>query len=788
MTGEPLDLSGTRRAADAASEREAHFQAIANSIDQMIWSTQADGYHDYYNDRWYEYTGMPPGSTDGEAWNGMFHPDDQANAWAVWRHSLETGDPYHIEYRLRHRSGQYRWVLGRALPVRDDQGRITRWFGTCTDIHDHKEVEAALRASEDRYRTLTEMLPQLVWTCLPDGRCDYLSRQWIEYTGLSQSEQLGLDWLDRVIHPDDRDRVYAHWMGAVEGRHGYDIDFRIRRHDGTFRWFKTRGTPVRDGEKRIRYWFGTCTDIQDIVEARDVLARSNDQLEQIVAERTRERDRAWNNSQDLQIIFDADGFVRAANETWTRVLGWRPDEMIGHRYPELVHRDDRPAAEQAFRIAATTEFPILETRMRHRDGSFRWISWVGAPQEGLIFASGRHVTAEKEASAALEAAQEQLRQSQKMEAVGQLTGGLAHDFNNLLTGITGNLELLQIRASQGRLAEAGRYVTAAQGAAKRAAALTHRLLAFSRRQTLDPKAINVNRLIAGMEDLVRRTVGPEVHIEVLAAADLWTSLVDPNQLENALLNLCINARDAMPDGGRLTIETNNHHFDERAARERDLRPGDYLSLCVIDTGIGMPPEVIERAFDPFFTTKPLGEGTGLGLSMVYGFARQSGGQVHIESEVGRGTTLCIHLPRHAGVETGDDEEPQRVAPRADHGETVLVVDDEATVRMLVVEVLEELGYAALEAADGAAGLQLLQGDRRVDLLVTDVGLPGGMNGRQLADAARVARPDLKVLFITGYAETAVVGSGRLERGMELLTKPFAMDVLASRIKTLIESR
>jgi CheY-like chemotaxis protein len=329
-------------------------------------------------------------------------------------------------------------------------------------------------------------------------------------------------------------------------------------------------------------------------------------------------------------------------------------------------------------------------------------------------------------------------------------------------------------------------VAAAQGAARRAAALTHRLLAFSRRQTLDPRPTNVNRLVAGMEELIRRTMGPEVEIEVVGAVGLWPTLVDPPQLENALLNLCINARDAMPDGGRLTIETANRWLDQRAAAERDLPPGQYISLCISDTGTGMSPDVIAKAFDPFFTTKPLGQGTGLGLSMIYGFVRQSGGTARIYSEPGHGAMVCLYLPRHLGdADTVETMPALGDAPRAGQGETVLVVDDESTIRMLVVEVLEELGYAAIEAADGAAGLRVLQSGVRIDLLVTDVGLPGGMNGRQMADAAKHRRPDLKVLFITGYAENALVGNGQLESGMHVMTKPFAMEALATRIKELI---
>ncbi len=387
-----------------------------------------------------------------------------------------------------------------------------------------------------------------------------------------------------------------------------------------------------------------------------------------------------------------------------------------------------------------------------------------------------------EAIAERKQAEEALRQSQKMEAVGQLTGGIAHDFNNLLTGIIGSLDLLQVRLRQGRTAEIDRYVAAAQGASKRAAALTHRLLAFSRRQTLDPKQTDVNRLVIGMEELIRRTVGPQITLEVVTAGGLWSTLIDSSQLESALLNLCINARDAMPEGGRITIETANKWLDDRAAKDRDLPPGQYLSLCVTDTGTGMTPDVIARAFDPFFTTKPIGQGTGLGLSMVYGFVRQSGGQVRIYSEVGHGTTMCLYLPRHYGnaAENVVTDAPATSTP-ARSGKTVLVVDDEPSVRMLVTEVLEELGYISVEAPDGPAGLRMLQSDMRIDLLITDVGLPGGINGRQLADAARTTRPDLRVLFITGYAENAIIGNGQLEPNMGVLTKPFVMETLARRI-------
>ena len=479
--------------------------------------------------------------------------------------------------------------------------------------------------------------------------------------------------------------------------------------------------------------------------------------------------------------------------------------VVGQKLREMVP-DEADGWAELYGGVLRTGVPIrfereLVATGRHLELAAFRIEPASRRQVAVLF---QDITARKRAEAALQHlnetlevriaeaiaerkhAEEALRQSQKMEAVGQLTGGIAHDFNNLLTGIIGSLELLEVRLRQGRTSEIHRYVGAAQGASKRAAALTHRLLAFSRRQTLDPKPTDVNRLVMDMEELIRRTVGPQITLEVVTAVGLWSALIDASQLESALLNLCINARDAMPEGGRITIETANKWLDDHAAKERDLPPGQYLSLCVTDTGSGMTPDVIARAFDPFFTTKPIGQGTGLGLSMVYGFVRQSGGQVRIYSEVGCGTTMCLYLPRHYG---SSSEIPTITAPtasaRAPTGKTVLIVDDEPSVRMLVTEVLDDLGYSPIEASDGPAGLRILESEAAIDLLITDVGLPGGINGRQLADAARITRPELKVLFITGYAENAIIGSGHLAPGMRVLTKPFVVETLANRIQDMI---
>ena len=390
----------------------------------------------------------------------------------------------------------------------------------------------------------------------------------------------------------------------------------------------------------------------------------------------------------------------------------------------------------------------------------------------------------------LERAHEQLRQSQKMEAVGQLTGGIAHDFNNLLQGITGSLEVVRRRIAAGRTDDLQRFIDGAVQSARRAAALTHRLLAFSRRQPLAPRSVEANPLVHSMEELLRRTLGERIGLQLALQPDLWLTRCDVNQLESAILNLCINARDAMPEGGTLRIETRNACLDPAHAAGRDgVAPGEYICVQVADTGTGMSPEVLAKAFDPFFTTKPIGQGTGLGLSMIYGFARQSEGHAVIESQPGQGTCVKLFLPRHAGA--ADPLEPLPAAdagqPAAHSGETVLVVEDEAVVRSLIVEVLHELGYRALEAVDGPSGLAILQSAAPIDLLVTDIGLPG-LNGRQIAEAGRIGRPGLRVLFMTGYAETAAQSRGFLEPGMELLTKPFTMDVLAARLRGMVEGR
>jgi PAS domain S-box-containing protein len=513
-------------------------------------------------------------------------------------------------------------------------------------------------------------------------------------------------------------------------------------------------------------------------------------LEQQVEARTAERDRLWSLSEDLLVLADYEGRLLRISPSWSRVLGYDEANLLRLSYIELLHPDDLADADQHVPAMRASGKPIsFEHRMLAADGDWRWIAWRLSPDpDGVhIYGVGRDITERKARAKALAETEDRLRQAQKMETVGQLTGGVAHDFNNLLQIVTGNLDILLRNLPD----DAPRLRRSAEGAmtgARRAATLTQRLLAFSRRQPLDPKPIEINRLVTAMSELLHRTLGETIEIETVLAGGLWRAEADPNQLENALLNLAVNARDAMPDGGKLTIETANTHLDQAyAAHNLEVATGQYVVIAVSDTGAGMSAETVTRAFEPFFTTKEVGKGTGLGLSMVYGFVKQSGGNVKVYSEVGHGTTVKIYLPRLVGqaVETAQAQ-PLPQAPGA-HGETILVCEDDEGVRAYSIEVLRELGYRVLEAADGAAALSVLEGAEPIDLLFTDVVLPGGMTGAVLAARAGALRPGLRVLFTTGYARNAIVHHGRLDAGVELITKPFAYADLAARVRDLLDA-
>jgi len=694
-----------------------------------------------------------------------------------------SGKPAHVEQECLFRAN------GEAFPVEYWVNPIYRegvhHGAICTfvDITERKAVEAELARSEAEFRTFAQAMPNHVWASQPDGRLNWFNERVYEYSGAARGSLDGAGWAD-IVHPDDRAAASERWGAALQSGEPYQAEFRVRRSDGAYRWHIARALPIRDGHGRIERWIGTNTDIEEERRAARALAALNATLEQRVAEQAAERDRLWQTSRDLLVVVEAEGTFRAANPAWTSVLGWLPQEVVGQNHLAFVHPEDRPRAQAALDRGVAAS---LEVRCLHRDGSFRWISWSAASENGLLYANGRHITAEKEAAAELLKAQEALRQSQKMEAVGQLTGGIAHDFNNMLAVMVGSLELLGRRLAGGD-ARAQRYLDAATDAARRASQLTQRLLAFSRQQPLQPAAVDANKIVAGMADLLRHSIGADVRLETVFSGGLWRTFVDPNQLENIVLNLAVNARDAMPEGGRLTIETQNAHLDDRyAAAHPGTIPGQYVLIAVTDTGVGMTPEVIEKAFDPFFTTKGVGKGTGLGLSQVYGFVKQSGGHVSIYSEVGQGTTLKIYLPRLMGAVAERVEEGIReVTPLGESREVVLVVEDEEAVRRFSVEALSELGYPVLEADGAAAALRLLDSHPEIVLLFTDVVMPD-VNGAKLAEEARRRRPDLRILFTTGYTRNAVVHNGVLDPGVEMIGKPFTLDGLAAKLRLVLET-
>ena len=703
--------------------------------------------------------------------------------------------------------------------ILDADGGIAGLFIFTNETTERVLADAALRASEERYRALFE--------AIDDGFCI------IEF--FDGPDGPLSDYVHVVANPG-----YERQTG-ITGIVGTTLRDLVPEHDAD-PWIELYGEVLRSGKPiRFERYFETAGRHIEVSASRvepperrqvSVLFRNIEARKQAEHALRRSEAVARENVQRVQLALSAGAIIGTwlwdlpndrftVDEAFATAFGLDP--ALGREGLSLaqvvatVHPDDQPGLATAIERAIAEGGPYAhQYRVRRADGAYYWIEANGRVElaadgtalsfPGVLLDIEARRAVENERDRATQAlrtlndtleeriqartaelmhAEEALRQAQKMEAVGQLTGGIAHDFNNMLTGVIGSLDLLKRSIANGRTDRIDRYIDAATTSAQRAAALTSRLLAFGRRQTLDLKTIDVNGLVSGFEDMLRRTLGEQIALETHLASGVWSARSDANQLESALLNLCINARDAMPGGGRLTIETANTQLDETYTREHpELAAGDYVVLCVSDTGTGMDAATVEKAFEPFFTTKPVGQGTGLGLSMIYGFARQSGGHVRIYSELGQGTTVKLYIPRFRGeAETGGNGTADTPMGA---GETVMVVEDDASVRMIVLEVLDELGYSAVEAVDARTAIPILESSQRIDLLVTDVGLPG-MNGRQLAEVARQSRADLKVLFITGYAENAAVRSGFLDPGMDMMTKPFAIDALATKLRDMLGS-
>lgn len=690
-------------------------------------------------------------------------------------------------------------------PVRDDNGKIAGFFCPVTEITARVLAERRLAEESQRQRQLFERAPGFIAiTSGPEHRFDFINEAFATLVG--RRNFIGKSVYDVLPELEDQgffellDKVYTTGERVISSgapislrrlpNGGLDsrfVDFvyePVRNKDGTITGIFVEGydvTTAYRSQEALR------TSERRYMALTQVLREMNDTLEQRVAERTAERDRVWHNCRDLLAIVGPDGCFKAANPAWTNILGYQPDEVAGRHFLDFVWPEDADLSSQSFASAVEGKhLTDFEQRCKHRDGTPRWISWYTSTGGDSVYAYGRHVTAEKLQSETLLKTEEQLRQSQKMEAVGQLTGGIAHDFNNILTGIMGSLELMQMRISQGRADSIERYVKTAMDSSQRAAALTHRLLAFARRQPLDPKPVNAGTLVYGMEKLLRSTLGDQCSIEFDIQDPLWTTLCDPYQLESAVLNIAINARDAMPEGGKLTVRARNISHCGDVQPPKALESGECVLLSISDTGTGMSPSIQQRATEPFFTTKPQDQGTGLGLSMVYGFVKQSEGHLDITSQEGHGTSINIYLPRYQ--EMVSVEPPTVVEP--DHpdlrtGLKVLVVEDESVIRNMAAELLRDLDCNVLEAADGLSGLSTFRANEGIELLITDIGLPG-MNGYQLANQAMDSDPALKVLLITGYAENAIPAHGFMRPGMEMLTKPFSVSTLRSRVQRMLQ--
>ena len=672
-------------------------------------------------------------------------------------------------------------------PLRDANGAVFATFVLGNDVTERVHAERALRASEARFRTFAQAMPNHVWAAHDDVSVEWINDRVRDYAGCSGSPDavLGQGWT-AIVHPDDLSRYRAVWESSVATGASIDTEIRLRRHDGQYRWHLVRAhrSPGEAGEASL--WIGSSIDIEDQKRAADALALSNASLEERVERRTAERDRMWRLSKDIMLVADLQATLFAVNPAFTTILGWTEAEVLGTPMLALVHPDDRAVtAQQIEALRLGGQVYRFENRWQRKNGTWCNLAWTASPDLQYVHAVGRDISADLAQLDVMRRTEAALQQSQKMETIGKLTGGVAHDFNNLLQVIGGNLQLIARRADG--LPEIQKRVQNAMSGVERGAKLASSLLSFARRQPLEPKAVKIGRLLANMEDMMRRALGEEIDIEMVISGGLWTTEVDPAQLENAILNLAINARDAMEGAGRLTLEVANAALDDTyCVGHPEVAPGQYVMLAVSDTGSGMPQDVIDQAFEPFFSTKPEGKGTGLGLSMVYGLVKQSGGHVKIYSEVAEGTTIKIYLPRTLQME--DHAGEPLLQPVTGGHETVLVVEDDEQVRLTVVDMLTDLGYRVLRANDASAALTVVDSGIHIDLLLTDVVMPGPLRSPELAKKTRERLPNVAVLFTSGYTENAIVHGGRLDAGVELLGKPYTRDNLARKVRHVLSNQ
>ena len=810
FVGMAADVTDAKRAEAELRESEARCRAMADCAPSPVWVTNAEGI-EFVNQAFVEVAGRPAEEVIGGYWMEIIHPDELPEVLAKRAEAWASGSAYGYEARFQRADGEWRWMDVSCRPRFDVAGSLIGYVGLAVDVTEQKRIEAELRESEARFRLMADSAPAPVWVT-NDAGIEFANRGLANFTGLSVEALQGDTWM-RLAHPDDIEAVQRQRLEAWAARAPYEFEARFRRHDGEWRWLRCTCKP-RESDAAMLGYVGLAIDVTEARKAEQELRASEDRL-RLATEAAAIG--TWDfNPVSGELRWDA---------RCKALFGLPEDAFVDYDvFLAGLHPDDRAHTDAAVQRALDPNGPgdydIEYRTLGLEDRVERWVAATGR----AVFEAGRAVRfigtildiserkraevllaqqeeALRDLNASLEARIESaiaererveaaLRQAQKMEAVGQLTGGIAHDFNNLLTVIGGNLDLAARRLGPAVDPRVRDAIGSAMNGAERAATLTQRLLAFSRRQPLAPKPTDANALLAGMSELLHRTLGERVEVETRLTAGVARIEVDPHQLESAILNLAVNARDAMPEGGRLTIETAAARLDAgKGADGEPIAPGAYVVIAVSDTGMGMNADTLRRAVEPFFTTKEVGKGTGLGLSMVYGFVRQSGGQLQIDSEVGRGTHVRIYLPRLVAEPVEEEQAEAAAAPHGGGDEVILVCEDDEDVRAYTVELLKELGYQVLEAADGAATLNWLRdADQRIDMLFTDVVLPGTRTGADLARDARALRPGLKVLYTTGYARDAIVHEGRLDAGVELITKPFGFADLATRVRDLLDRR
>jgi len=754
-------------------ERLAHQLADQNRLLRIggvagslgAWSLKLTDSHVEWSDEICRILGVPSGHRPSLEEAIGFYPEESAGRIrGLLAHCVADGTPFDLELAIVDVQGERHWVRVIGHAVRDDGGAITAVEGALQDLTEQQRMRERLRDSESRFLELAEAMPLIVWTAQPNGQLDFISAAFDRYPGTRPgSDGLGAHWQE-AVHPDDRPLAINAWRRAVQSGEDYSQEFRLRQRDDSYRWYLSRATAAHDAEGAVHRWYGSAIDIHDNREMREEARRLTQRLTSTLE-----------SISDAFFLVDGNWRLLYINSRAEQLLQRHRSELLGRSlweaFPdsatEQFGAEYRKAATTRRAVSFTSYFPPLE----------RWFDTHAYPTEEGLAVYIQDVTRRLEL-------EKQLRRTQRLESIGQLTGGIAHDFNNLLTVILGNADLLS--DSLARQDDLRGLADMISSAAQRGADLTQRLLAFARRQALEPRATDVGALLSGMSTLLRRALGEPVSIELRPADGLWPAMVDPAQLESAVLNLCLNARDAMEGGGQLSIAANNEHLAEgRFSTYPDFEPGDYVHIAITDTGCGISGDALPHVFEPFYTTKGTDKGTGLGLSMVYGFVRQSRGHVDIESELGVGTTVHMYLPRSDSQSQPPPAAEVGAAPGG--SESILLVEDDQLVRRFAHGQLLALGYRVIETSNGAEALEVLQGPEEIDLLFTDVLMPGGMDGRALADAAARLRPGLKVLYTSGYSEATIVHDGRLDAGLLLLHKPYRRDDLARQVRTALNA-